>query len=702
LNYNDLKSIVSSKKTTFTMSNPTRSFYVVSRSTRAYIEPTFTKQDFGDERPRILLISAVGASGKSALASQLSADTALPLFDLGIHPPVADNTLTGLLTNSFPIEDLSSLLTALKSGSYGAIIDGIDEGRSKVNESAFNAFLENLLKLSEGSDRTTFVLLGRTQALIDCWVYLQERGATVGLASIDPFSQHQAVRYIDTFSEPPSSGDRALYDSTRDSILAKLARAFSGEAIQYLNFIGYPPVLDAIATLLREEKNYYKLNQALAGSSGEEVESSLLYKIASYILDRERLTKILPNILSPLIADFPISEQATIRQAAFNYQEQSARLLAYVLKVQYKVEVIPQQGLNAKYEEQITPFLAEHPFLVGGAHEFRNAVFEAVCLATLIASDNPNYVELVSQYVAEHRSSLYVIQMLDQIAPGGSIDASMMHVLISAALEFKSTKSSAEVTVEPLAALDGAPTHEPADDIQLDVIIEIVRPDLDEPDGRFSFRARVSSSSSVFLGSKLSACTVEMPCEVILSGGGEVELTAPVEINASKISLATPSLLIKAQPRSDERHVILEAHQIGSSLTSLSVENGADFAVRVADKSGFQYPLLKYVKAGASLPALGDVKAKYLKLRKILTHFRSHSRGTLAKLHAKIENERVAGNEIGKPILARLERDSILIPDGKFYFLQPANVDKFLGVSWMRLKEGDINDKLVDYLRSID
>jgi len=103
LNYNDLRSIVSSKKATFIMSAPTASFFVAASQQRPYIEPSFRKDDFNEEKPRFLLMSAVGASGKTALAKKLSADTGMPLLDLGIHPPVADNTLTGLLTTAFPL-----------------------------------------------------------------------------------------------------------------------------------------------------------------------------------------------------------------------------------------------------------------------------------------------------------------------------------------------------------------------------------------------------------------------------------------------------------------------------------------------------------------------------------------------------------------------------------------------------------------------
>lgn len=702
LNYNDLKSIVSSKKTTFTMSAPTTSFYVVRKQERPYIETSFTKQDFNEERPRFLLMTAVGASGKSALASKLSADTGMPLLNLGTHPPVADNTLTGLLTTTFPLEQLSDILTSLKSGTYGVIIDGIDEGRSKVNEPAFNAFLEDLIKLSAGSSKTSFVLLGRTQALLDCWVYLQEKGLSVGLASIDPFSREQAVRYINTFADPPVLGQRAHYDATRDSILSRLATAFSGEAPKYLSFIGYPPVLDAIATLLREEKNYFKLSDSLKEEGANEIEANLLFKIASYIQERERIEKILPSIVKGLLTEFPPSEQAKIESGAYDCEEQAARLIAYSLKVPYKMEVIPQPGLNSQYEEKLASFVAEHPFLVGGGYEFRNAIFEAVCLAILIASGKRNHAALVNNYAKERRSNLYLIQMLNQVAPSCSVDSSIIHVLIGAALEYRSVESKAEITIEPCVPVDQDADHFELDsNIDLDILMEVISSESDEADKKFNFRFHIKCKDTVILGSRLSACFIEIPCEVTLSGSDELELTAPVEISALKINLLSPGLIVRAQPKSKEKEVILRAREVVSSLTSLPVENGVEFSVRVSQNAGLHYPLVKYVKKEEVLPAADGVSAKHLKLRKILTHFRSHSRGTMAKLRAKVENERVAGNDVGRPVLERLVKDGILVPDGNFYFLEPAKVDQFLGVSWMRLREGVVNQKLVEYLQSI-
>jgi hypothetical protein len=403
-----------------------------------------------------------------------------------------------------------------------------------------------------------------------------------------------------------------------------------------------------------------------------------------------------------LITEFPPSEQARIESVAFDVQEQAARLIAYSLKLPCKMEVIPQPGLNAKYEEQLASFLAEHPFLVGGGHDFRNAIFEAVCLAILIASGNPNHANLVSSYARGRRSNLYLIQMLNQVAPGCNVDMTMTHVLIGAALEFRSMESKAEITIDPCKSNDQDVDPLDADgDNDLDILIEVMSSKSDEADKRFNFRSHITGGHAVLLGSRLSGCFIDMPCEVTLSGPEEIELTAPVEVSARRINLHSSALVVKAQPRSDEKEVILEAREVVSTLTSIPVDGGVEFTVRVDQKTDHHFPLVKYIKSRVALPTAGGVRAKYLKLRKILTHFRSHSKGTMAKLRAKVENERVAGGDVGRPVLERLVNDGILVPEGVFYFLQPANVDKFLGVSWMRLREGDVNYKLVEYLQSI-
>jgi hypothetical protein len=165
--------------------------------------------------------------------------------------------------------------------------------------------------------------------------------------------------------------------------------------------------------------------------------------------------------------------------------------------------------------------------------------------------------------------------MLNQVAPGGSVDTSIVHVLIGAALEYRSVESRAEITIEPGVAMDqDGDQIELNDNIDLDILMEVLSSGSDEAEKKFNFKFPIRGTDNVMLGSRLSACFIEMPCEVTLSGSGELELTAPVEVSARKIHLSSPGLIVRAQPKSKEKEVILEAHEVTSSITTLPARTG--------------------------------------------------------------------------------------------------------------------------------
>ena len=169
MEYKALKSIVASQKGRTVPLSPSESFFVKTERVDPYIEPGFSKDEFPKEKPSILLVSALGASGKTTTAHALSFDIQMPILDLAKHKAVGDNTLTGILTTAYPIGEIGAVLEGLSKGTHGIIIDGIDEGRSKTTEQAFEAFLDDLIQRSKGSTSTTIVVFGRSQVLFSTW-----------------------------------------------------------------------------------------------------------------------------------------------------------------------------------------------------------------------------------------------------------------------------------------------------------------------------------------------------------------------------------------------------------------------------------------------------------------------------------------------------------------------------------------------------
>ena len=170
-----------------------------------------------------------------------------------------------------------------------------------------------------------------------------------------------------------------------------------------LSFIGYPPVLDAIAALLSEEHNYYRLNSELEAKDLNDVEIGLIYWIISYILKRERDEKVIPNIVKSLVSGLPQQKQRSIHDSVFSFKEQCLRLVSHCLDVPVRVDAIGEPVLDEEYETRLAECIPDHPFLA--RREFRSAIFEAAALATLLASNDEECVQVALTYAASHKTT---------------------------------------------------------------------------------------------------------------------------------------------------------------------------------------------------------------------------------------------------------------------------------------------------------
>ena len=702
MNYYHLKSIISSEKTKFSPKVENDSFRVFSDRPFPYVEPNFEKIIYDNEKPPIILVSAVGASGKTTLARQLSRDTGLPVFDLASHKPVGDNTLTGILTNTFDLADISDILQGLKSGTFCVIIDGIDEGRSKTTEKGFEAFLDDIINLCSSSKGVSFVLLGRTKILDDCWDYLTRPDIQTGLISISPFSLEDAKKYIDVFCNTKESHFSEQYQQVRDRIVTKLGSAFTSgsntDDADFLAFMGYPPVLEAVVTLLKKEQNYYKLLQELNRNLDKNVEVSLLLRIANYILERERTEKVIPNILNPLMSDAREDLRRMAIDKAFSAQEQSARLIAHCLGEPLSIEAIPDVVLNEKYEEQLSTFFLEHPFITGT--RFSNAVFEALAVATLMNSGNPDFKKLLERYLDGRKYTYHLVYIFDALSKDKSIDKSHIKHLLSAAMEYCSVHSQVALHVS------GPDWEEDAgggESMPIEVEIEVILGDRDEHkhSKTFDFSSSVTSIDVLNLGHKLAGAYISLPCSVRFGASSEVELIAPIEVSAKKLEFSAPSLVLRTAGGRKERKDILFNCSVVESKLKTVFRNGCSFLMTSADKLGLSYPLIDYVKYKEPLPTDPLIKEKYFRLKRILMEFRSHSKGSLAKYRDKIQHQRVLKNETGEMVLSKLLSDGVLVRDDKFYHLDQERLNERLGVSWHDLRRGRIPELLMSYLQSI-
>ena len=214
----------------------------------------------------------------------------------------------------------------------------------------------------------------------------------------------------------------------------------------FLSFIGYPPVLDAIVALLSKEHNYYRLKRELEAANLNDVEIELIYWVISYILKRERTEKIIPNIVNPLVAGLPQQERRSIHDSVFSSKEQCLRLVSHCLDIPVRVGAIGEPVLDEEYETRLAEWIPEHPFL--SEREFRSAIFEAAALATLLASNDEECVQVALTYADSHKHNYHLVYLLHHIAADGQVPIAGLHVILGSAMEFRSPVTSIELRVD--------------------------------------------------------------------------------------------------------------------------------------------------------------------------------------------------------------------------------------------------------------
>lgn len=701
MKYSAFKSVVSSRKQSIELRTASNSFYMSTARVFPYIEPSFSKIEFPKEKPSILLVSAVGASGKTTTAQALSFDTNLPILDLAKHKAVGDNTLTGILTSAYAIEKVGAVLGGLRMGTHGIIIDGIDEARSKTTEQGFEAFLDDLIERSKGSPSTAIVVFGRGQVLLGTWCYLVDKGADVGLVQIDPFDLDQARSYIDISAMEHNSPQQENYKQARDDVLSRLSAAFQPSAVtaesKFLSFIGYPPVLDAIATLLRTERNYHRIQQALTDGSGGQLEVDLLIRISDYLLNREHDEKAVPNFVNSIAMDAGPPHEAALRQSLFDKEEQCARILSCALGRSFPRQVIEDTSLNERYEQAVAAFCPDHPFLNDDL--VRNAVFGAVAISRCALSSVPEYQSLALDYASMVRPTYHLLYIMNELAKTSGISVRYFNMLMQSCSEFLGVNAEISIDIEGESWDEENPGR--ADIPELTISIEFP----DKRDERIFMFNGVLDCQGVQLGPYLVNTRVTLPCQIDLMSTPAVEAIGDCCISAPVVHIDTPDLIVRSIiQRSQEQEKVdsglfINARRAEGHASAVSLGAG-NIEIQCVEHS-LVYPLAKYAQRVP--PPLADptLREKHRRLRRILSEFRSHSRGSLGKFRDKIEHERVLRNQVGTAILDALVKEGILKRDQKMYYIDPDKCDEKLGISWHQLRQYGTSARLEAFLREV-
>lgn len=674
---------------------------VISESNPKYVSPIFSIQSVSEnttfETATIVLISAAGATGKTTLTHQLSYDLGIPIWDLSKHDPVASNSLIGHLINSLELCDFTAFVTSLKNGTSSMLIDAFDEAFLKTTNEGFYSFLDDIINIAHDSSGTPFVLLGRTNVMELMTLYLEEKGINVVLLQIEPFTKDLACEFIDNHvCTEAKEKHKQLYVEVRNFIIETIEGFFKNQSEinhkQYIRFLGYAPVLLAIATLLRENSNYQMLLTNLKATNKKNID--LIVEIIERILNREKDEKVAEQLLPSLLngRDEDFIKEAKCK--SYCIEEQCARLLYNQLGEGFSFPIMNDDAFDVAYGQKIGDWFSEHPFLLNG--KIANSVFESYIISVLV--DNEKYKEKVFRYLNEKYTNAYMLFYIydSMVKENRLVDKDFVRFLYNSlcALDKKENYSSMELLVSEVEEKSG--------NVKCD--LSFVKGS-GECEQEYLYSLNIRENDVLSLGANISNITIDAPVCVELSQS-KTECMPPVYIKCKEIRCSAPEVLLTPSSAANDS-VVLECDSFKVNYSSYGVlpritdrGNNLHSCFKIYSTNKLSYPFVQYHQETKFIDIPQNIEEEYHKMRRIILMFRSHSKGKLARYREKIDN-RIGNVAIGKKVLDALISSGIICIEEHLYIIDNEKIASLLGIKYNDIRSCVINDKIKDFLLKI-
>lgn len=662
----------------------TESFYVSTKVNNEYVEP-FLSVRRGDieELPDIVLITAAGAVGKTELTNFLSRTNSVPIFDLSINKPVGDYAMTGVLSD---IYDFSAFKEAIKEGTNAVIVDALDEGEMKTRDEAFFSFINNIATLVPKETKATpFVLMGRTNIMNRVYEYLDGKNTTVWLLQIEPFTIEQAQKFLynQVIGDEKQKYTQS-YIEIQDYIITTIESFFKSQGefatSTYQNFIGYAPVLQAIAQLLKKNQNYKRLLNSLKESQATNVD--LLVKLMEDILYREQ-GKVRENLINVISASYEDDIKLEAQQC-YSIEEQCLRLLSRCLGYSDSFCEVSDPSFRNEYEKGLQSFVEEHPFL--GASGFSNVVFESFAMAVIATSAKEEYhlfAETYRDLLLKNSFAYYpimnaVIKQQDAIL-SASYFPSLYSSLVSQSQSMLQTEVDLEESGDIPSYLKVSFYNE---DQNLDDEITL---EYQSTDGPFN------------LGSYIGNASISGAFPVILDKNSTV-LRSPLSLICSELICKSGEIILNCKSK-DENCITIDCNNLVVATTDNIPKlrnNGCELIIY--SDTQVSHPFASY-KRSEPISKKDPNYEKYHKLRAIISQFRAHKKGgDWAKKKDKLDRRYSQG--VGRDTLKALIENDILYEEKHLYKLNQKKMREILELTYSEMLNSQINEKVTAFLIS--
>lgn len=646
----------------------------------------------------VVLISAPGATGKSAMANYISAKLSIPIYDLGKHEAVGANSVSGLLMRNIDQDDVFTYHAGLREGYCSMIIDGLDEAFIHITYDSFEAFMKDIAFFSKDAKGLPFVILGRPSVMEDAALSLEMNGVKTALLQIEPFTIDKAKDFIDkqVDSSVTNRFDKQ-YKDVRDYIIEEIGGFFKNESDMnnrvFERFIGYAPVLISINILLSDNKNYHGLLNELKEDKKQKID--LLIDIVNRILLREQKKiheEVLPQFLN---SGFNESYVSSIRNKCGTKEEQCQRILSFLVGVPAVFNIFDEEKLDEEYNEKMNSWIKNHPFINIEKKWFENIVFESYVIAITSSSfeDNKELIIKGLGGLTKNNSCSYLLaDICYNMSNGKTVDYRMVPYLISS---FKALDTPTNVGKIEIIATGVKDTF-----IECELNFGHDNESLNNTFREYDFKFQIGRDQNLQLNSPISNVNLDADINISIVGNS-TEIIAPVSIHCNSITVDSRDILLFCSP--DDDNIIIECNQFDAMSKDGTIPNITNYsnnknAFKIFTDCPLNYPFVNYKENNHDL-GFDDKNLfeMFQKFRRMLLMFRSHSNGILARCCSKID-KRIGKTKIGKQLIKKMNDCRILSSDGVMYYINYDNFASIIGAKYNDIRSCNISDKTRKFL----
>lgn len=638
-----------------------------------YVPPMFnevkTDVKLSSLKPKFVLFSAPGATGKSTLAKYIANRYNAIYWDLA-KVKIGTNSFAGSVLNAVGAPKYSDFIKDLNSGRVLLVIDAFDEAEIVSGRKMINSFLSDISNSLSTHTTASVFLLARTETAQFIASFCAENNIAVAHYEIGFFNEETAKQFIvksaigkRTPLKPDFDCATAYYDVIKNNI-TETERA---------SFLGYAPVLEAISAHIRATPNRNKLISEL-GSQKDCV--SIIMRIMDDLLEREQKEKVVPAFEAKCKESHP---EFSEWERVFSPIEQLVRIIYFILfddkrYDNYQLDFLPPQLID-EYQRIIDSYIAQNPFVRSLSHvkgnrrlvDFTGPAFRDYALVKLILDEN--HEALADMYFEESQSQSYFPSQIffDCYTTISDFEIKPNH--ISYVYDSYRAKATAyeraylqctEMAAEPGEGHKCLSAFGMIAGKSMSVKHDDVYAFIQAGDGALQFDKLINVSIDT---PEVSVCIGRPAIDAQIYNSSVI---------AKQICWGSKSVTIESYA---PEGCLLVSHE-GFSGETVSIEITKGEKLRVCSPNINSYYKLKPYEYDFEDPTNYDIIKFIHALRCILVEFRTHKKDTLAKTAERIEFVTVGNSDMKRRVLEYMKDVGIIYTADHLYKIDEAKMQE--------------------------